>query len=171
MVNMSFLQKLKVPHLAVRGIQGFFALVILGLSAYVAHWYNTDTLTASPSQINIMIFSGVWSIISILQMEVVSKFLPRLAHPWAFLAIEFINVVLWFGSSISLALFLSRLLFCRGSVCAAAQADVVFSFVMLGAWISTFVPLTFEMCKNGFRRRASGSAPKMSGAAGMKEVA
>lgn len=103
LVNMAFLQKLKVPHLAVRGIQGFFALVILALSSYgehhppgnlrshtsgsgnikeltwteVAHWYNTDTLTASPSQINIMIFSGVWSIISIIQLEVVSKFVPR----------------------------------------------------------------------------------------------
>lgn len=93
------------------------------------------------------------------------------AHPWAFLAIEFINVVLWFGSSISLALFLSRLLFCRGSVCAAAQADAVFSFVALVAWIGTFVPLTFELCKGGFRRKAAGSAPTMSGGAGMKETA
>lgn len=31
---MSFLSKLKIPHLAVRGIQVFFSLLVLILSAY-----------------------------------------------------------------------------------------------------------------------------------------
>jgi hypothetical protein len=90
------------------------------------------------------------------------------AGPRVSLAFEFINLVLWFGSSISLAVFLSRLLFCRGSVCAAAQADSVFAFVNLLAWLGTFVPLTLDLFKGGLRKPAG---PSMSGGAGMKEVA
>ena len=161
------LSKLKVPREAVRGIQGLFAAVVLVLSAYVANWYNTDTLTSSPSQINILIFAGIFSILSILQLEVVSKFFPRLSNPYAFIAIEFINTVVWFGGAVSLAVFLSRLLFCRGSVCAAAQADAIFAFVNLLSWFGTFIPLSMDLFKGGLRK----PEPTMSGAAGMKEVA
>lgn len=90
-----------------------------------------------------------------------------MASPYAFIAIEFANAVVWFASAISLAVFLSRLLFCRGSVCAAAQADAVFGFVNLLAWFGTFIPLSMDLFKGGLRK----PGPTMSGAAGMKEVA
>lgn len=90
-----------------------------------------------------------------------------MSNPYAFIAIEFVNVVVWFGGGVSLAVFLSRLLFCRGSVCAAAQADAVFAFVNLLAWFGTFIPLLMDLFKGGLRK----PAPTMSGAAGMKEVA
>ncbi|KAK1754582.1 membrane-associating domain-containing protein [Echria macrotheca] len=163
-----FLSKFKVPREAVRGIQGFFSLAVLILSAYVANWYNTDTLTSSPSQINVLLAAAAISIVSIIHLEVTSKFFPRLASPFVSIAVEFINLVFWFGSSISLAVFLSRLLFCRGSVCAAAQADAVFAFVNLLAWLGTFVPLTLDLFKGGLRKP---TGPSMSGGAGMKEVA
>jgi len=97
--------------------------------------------------------------------------LSIVAHPWEFLVLEFTNVIFWVGSSLSLTVFLSKLLFCRGSVCAAAQADAAFAFVLMGLWLSTFIPLAMDVFKSGFRK----PGPKMSGGAGtkdgMKEVA
>ena len=46
-------------------------------SITVANWYNVDTLTSSPSQINFLIFSALWSVISIVYLEVLPKFAPR----------------------------------------------------------------------------------------------
>ena len=43
----------------------------------VANWYNTDTLTSSPTQVNIMIFAGILSIVSLLVLEVLPKLFPR----------------------------------------------------------------------------------------------
>lgn len=44
-ITMSFLSKLKIPHLAVRGIQVFFSLLVLILSAYGT---SDPTTTTSP---------------------------------------------------------------------------------------------------------------------------
>ena len=57
--------------------QATFALVVLGLSGYVANWYNVDTVTSSPSQINFLIFASLWSMISIAYLEVVPRFAAR----------------------------------------------------------------------------------------------
>lgn len=43
----------------------------------VANWYNMDTMTSSPSQINFLVFVPLWSFISIAYLEVVPKFAPR----------------------------------------------------------------------------------------------
>lgn len=90
--------------LALRAVQGVVAFVILGLAAYgmrilrenyghrsglrirltreivVANWYNVDTLTSSPSQINFMIFVPLFTLISVAYLEVVPKLLPKCKH-------------------------------------------------------------------------------------------
>jgi hypothetical protein len=43
----------------------------------VANWYNVDTLTSSPSQINFLVFTPVFSILSIAYLELAPRFLPR----------------------------------------------------------------------------------------------
>jgi len=43
----------------------------------VAHWYNADTLTASPSQINFLIFVPLFSFLSVVYLEVVPRFMPK----------------------------------------------------------------------------------------------
>ena len=89
--------------LPLRIVQVVLSLVVLGLSGYgtlslpwspvegkisrcgrwwtnrnaVAHWYNVDTLTASPTQINFLIFAGIWSILSVGYLELVTRFFPR----------------------------------------------------------------------------------------------
>ncbi|KAJ8057947.1 hypothetical protein OCU04_013121 [Sclerotinia nivalis] len=63
--------------LPIRIAQAVFAIVVLGLSGYVSHWYNTDTLTASPSQINFLVFVPVFTLISILYLEVAPRFMSK----------------------------------------------------------------------------------------------
>jgi hypothetical protein len=43
----------------------------------VANWYNSDTLTASPSQINFLIFVPVWSFITIAYLEITPVYAKR----------------------------------------------------------------------------------------------
>ncbi|KFY15107.1 hypothetical protein V491_05773, partial [Pseudogymnoascus sp. VKM F-3775] len=142
-----------------------------------AHWYDADTLTASPSQFNFLIFTGVWSLLSIFYLEIVPRRWPRGmpspslppnresrkrtnadgtlttgSHPYAAFALESLTTLFHFSGFIALAVFLSKLLFCRGSVCNAARADVgaaSFGFVL---WIASTVMMGIEIFKGGFRR-------------------
>lgn len=43
----------------------------------VSHWYNNDTLTASPSQVNFLIFVPLFSIISVAYLEIAPRFMPK----------------------------------------------------------------------------------------------
>lgn len=43
----------------------------------MANWYNVDTLTSSPSQINFLVFVPLFSLISIAYLEAVPKFMPK----------------------------------------------------------------------------------------------
>ncbi len=43
----------------------------------MASWYNVDTLTASPSQINFLIFVPLFTILSVVYLEGAPRFMPR----------------------------------------------------------------------------------------------
>ncbi|KAK4216258.1 membrane-associating domain-containing protein [Rhypophila decipiens] len=144
--------------LSLRAAQLAMSVVVLGLSGYVASWYNNDMATASPGQINFLIFASLYSILSIVCLEVIPKFVPRASNPYVSLGVEFTNVVFWFAGFVSLAVFLSRLLFCRGSVCAAARADTAFGALLWILWTVTQVFLALDVFKSGFRRRGSSAS-------------
>ncbi|KAF2969915.1 hypothetical protein GQX73_g3706 [Xylaria multiplex] len=110
--------------LALRVAQFTLAFVVLGLSAYVANWYNVDTMSPPPAQIGWLLFVSLFTIISIGVLEGLPKFAPRFHHPYAALSLEFGNALFYFAGFIALSTFMGRLLFCRGSVCSAARADV-----------------------------------------------
>lgn len=137
--------------LPLRIAQALMGAAVLGHSAYVAHWYNADTLTASPSQFNFLIFASVFSIISILYLEVLPRRWPRGSHPYAHFALEILNTIFYFCGFIALSIFHARLLFCRGSVCLAARADVAFALFNFCLWLATTVILCVEIFKGGFR--------------------
>ncbi|OHF02424.1 hypothetical protein CORC01_02119 [Colletotrichum orchidophilum] len=148
--------------LPLRIVQGVLALVILGLSAFVANWYNMDTMTSSPSQINFLVFVPLWSFISIAYLELVPKFAPRASHPWGAVAFELLNVLFYFAGFIALAVFLSKLLFCRGTVCAAARADTVLAALEFSLWAGTSLLMIKDVFKTGFRKpSAAGPPPQM----------
>ena len=63
--------------LGLRAVQLLFAVIIMGLSAYVANWYNVDTLTSSPSQINWLLFSSIYTMVSVAYLELAPRFMPK----------------------------------------------------------------------------------------------
>jgi len=130
-----------------RILQGVFALIVLSLSGYVARWYNEDTLTASPGQINFLIFLPCFSFFSIAYLEITPRFLSKLSHPIAHFTLEILNTLFYFAGFIALSTFLAKLLFCRGSVCAAARADAVFAAFGWVQWTGSAALLGFEMMK------------------------
>ncbi|KUI57717.1 hypothetical protein VP1G_05051 [Cytospora mali] len=125
--------------LALRAFQGIFAIIIIGLSAYVVHWYNVDTLTSPPAQVNFLIFVPLFSLISIAYMEATPRHLHQhaVSHPWAVLALEVTNVIFYFAGFVALAVFLNNLLFCRGAVCGSARASAVFAAFNFALWGAT----------------------------------
>ncbi|OBT98218.1 hypothetical protein VE01_03837 [Pseudogymnoascus verrucosus] len=146
-----------------RVLQVVTASMVLILSSYVAHWYDADTLTASPSQFNFLIFTGVWSLLSIFYLEIVPRRWPRGSHPYASFALESLTTIFHLSGFIALAVFLSKLLFCRGSVCNAARADVgaaSFGFVL---WVVSTATVGMEIFKGGFRRAGAGGKVEMRG--------
>jgi len=137
--------------LPLRIAQGIFALVVLGLSGYVAHWYDAETLTTSPAQINFLIFVPLMSFLSMAYLELAPRFASRAFHPYARFAFEIINTLFYFAGFIALAIFLGKLLFCRGSVCVAARADAVFAAFSWLMWMGSTTLLAMEIFKGGFR--------------------
>ncbi|KAK4186601.1 marvel domain-containing protein, partial [Podospora australis] len=123
--------------LPLRIVQGLFAVVVLILSSFVAHWYSVKTVISSPSQINFLLFGALWSFLSLTYLELIPRFLPRLSNPYVSLGVEFTNVLFWFSGFVSLADFLSKLLFCRGAVCHSAQADVAFAAMLWIVWTAS----------------------------------
>ncbi|TVY21079.1 hypothetical protein LARI1_G001091 [Lachnellula arida] len=144
MMAFGFLLPLRIAQL-------IFAVVVVGLSGYVAHWYNADTLTASPKQINFLIFVPVFSIISTFYLEFVPRFAPKASHPYAHFAVEVLNTLFYFSGFIALAVFVGRLLFCRGSVCSAARADVVFAAFSWVLWAASSVIAALNIFRGGFQ--------------------
>jgi len=137
--------------LPLRIAQLVFAVVVVGLSGYVAHWYNTDTLTASPTQVNFLIFVPVFSFISVFYLEFVPRFTPKVSHPYAHFGVEVLNTLFYFAGFIALAVFIGKLLFCRGSVCAAARADAVFAAFSWMLWAASSVVVAMKILKGGFK--------------------
>jgi len=153
--------------LPLRILQIVLSLIVLGTAGYVANWYNSDTLTASPTQINFLIFVPVWSFITIAYLEITPVYAKRASHPYAHFALEIITTIFYLSGFIALAVFLSKLLYCRGSVCASARAAAIFSSISCATWVLTTILLGIEIFKGGFRVAQAQNARL----AAMKETA
>lgn len=139
-------------------------------------------MTASPSQINFLIFLPLFSFLSIAYLEVTPRFAAKgmlisarsppsiltkaASHPYLHLAFEVLNVLFYFAGFVALAVFLGKLLFCRGSVCAAARADAVFAAFSWILWTGTTTILALEIFKGGI----SGMKTDKQAKNAMKEV-
>ncbi|KAK4167405.1 membrane-associating domain-containing protein [Cladorrhinum sp. PSN259] len=155
--------------LPIRIFQGLFSTLVLALSAFVAHWYNTTTVVSSPTQINFLLFIGTFSVLSIACLEIFPRIFPRAAaNPYIALGVEFTNVLFWFAGWVALAVFLSKLLFCRGAVCHAAQADVAFGAMAWMSWTGSAGILAASVFKAGFRKPSGVEVPVAGGVKGAK---
>ncbi|KAI0112119.1 membrane-associating domain-containing protein [Nemania sp. FL0031] len=156
--------------LGLRVAQFTLAFVVLGLTAYVANWYNVDTMSTPPPQVGWLLFVALFNIISIGVLEGLPRFAPRFFHPYAALSLDFGNALFYLAGFLALSTFMSRLLFCRGSVCSAARADVAFSIFEFLLWAATTFFTAKDVFKKGlgFRRSKNTQAPL--GAPPMKEA-
>ncbi|CCU81370.1 unnamed protein product [Blumeria hordei] len=153
--------------LPLRIAQGVMALLVVSLSSYVAHWYDADTLSVSPSQVNFLVFVPIFSFISIAYLELAPRFAPKASHPFGHLAFEALNVLFYFAGFIALSVFISKLLFCRGSVCSAARADAVFASFSWLLWTGSTTLLALEVFKGGASGERNGSKSMKETPAGL----
>jgi len=147
--------------LGLRAAQLVFAIIVLGLSGYVISWYYMDTLTASPSTVNFMIFAPLFAFASIVVLELAVPVFSRryqiVSHPLLALVIESLNLIFWNAGWIAMVAFLRNLVLCRGTVCAAAKAATVFGGFSALAWLATTVFMVVDMRNGHFRKaRADG---------------
>ncbi|KHJ35441.1 hypothetical protein EV44_g0402 [Erysiphe necator] len=76
------------------------------------------------------------------------------------------NVLFYFAGFIALSTFISKLLFCRGSVCSAARADAVFAAFSWALWTGSTALLALEIFKVGI----GGSRADSNSSKAMKEA-
>lgn len=114
------------PILPIRVAQAVLSVIILGLTAYAASWYNGHTdLNLSPNELNFMIFCSVWTWLALVYLMVVPQFLPSLHNRYAVLACEAVTTIFWFSSWIALAVFVGDFVgACRLNPCGAMKAAV-----------------------------------------------
>ncbi|KAI3327638.1 membrane-associating domain-containing protein [Xylariaceae sp. AK1471] len=155
--------------LALRVAQFTLAFVTLGLSAYVANWYNADVMSPPPPQIGWLLFVSLFTIISIGFLEGVPRLAPRFFHPYAAFSLEIGNALFYFAGFIALSTFMGGLLYCRGSVCSAARADVAFGIFEFLLWASSASLMGRDLFRKGSFRRSNNSQAPL-GAPPMKEV-
>lgn len=61
------------------------------ITSKVANWYNADTLTASPSQINFLVFIPIFSFITVAYLEITPRYAKRGKRRSAFFKKDHIN--------------------------------------------------------------------------------
>ncbi|OAA34962.1 MARVEL-like domain protein [Metarhizium rileyi] len=145
----------RTGSISLRVFQAFLATANLGLSAYVIHWYRTSTAQAPNSAVVFLLAASIISTLSILYLEFAPRFVSRLAHPYAALAVQGFNTALYFGGFIAVAVYVGSLTFCEGSVCRAGRADAVVAAGAFCAWIASTSLTAKQMILGGPAARQS----------------
>ncbi|TAQ84918.1 hypothetical protein B7494_g6766 [Chlorociboria aeruginascens] len=145
--------------------QGVFAVIVLGLSASSTIpplLDDQDEGHTDRPTINFLLFAPIFSLFSILYLELAPRFFARASHPYAHFALAAANAVFYFAGFVALSVFLAHLIMCRGSVCAAARADAVFGSFNFLLWIGTTLLLVSDIAKGGTRGIKADGQPKMT---------
>ncbi|KAH0601964.1 hypothetical protein MHUMG1_00843 [Metarhizium humberi] len=143
----------RAGSVSLRALQGILAVANLGLSSYVVNWYRTSTSQSPDGSVSFLLAASVMSILSILYLELVPRFVSRLAHPYAALAVQGLNTALYFAGFIALAVYVGNLTFCEGSVCRASRADAAVAAGAFCAWIASTILTAKQMIVGGAAAR------------------
>jgi len=113
--------------LPLRMVQAFFAVIILGLDAYVVH--NWSWARWSPSEANFILFCAVWTLLAVAYLVFSPMFVPDAAHKFGVLGVEILTTIFWFAGWIAFAALLGDDVYnCdRWNTCRVAIAADVFS--------------------------------------------
>ncbi|KAH9832727.1 Membrane-associating domain [Teratosphaeria destructans] len=149
----------RVIVLALRIAQAMLALIVLGLAAYVANWWSGYWHSSSPSEVNFLIFSSVWSVLALLYLIIVPWRFSETAlhHKFAIFGIEAATMIFWFAGFVALAVFLSDRV-CFGHVCAAAKATAVFAAFEWALFVATFTMASLHVMRTRGRMGRIGKA-------------
>ncbi|KXL45077.1 hypothetical protein M433DRAFT_154651 [Acidomyces richmondensis BFW] len=159
----------RVVVLGLRIAQAVLAVIILGLSAYVANWWSGHWHVGSPSEVNFLLFCAVWSLLALLYLILVPwRFSDTMAHhKFAILAAESVTTLFWFAGFIALAVFLTGRV-CFGSVCSAAKAATVFGAFEWLLFAATTAVAILHVFRTSGRTSDHGKAnPNMNVAEGV----
>lgn len=123
------------------------------LTRTVINWYLLRTSVAPPSSFTFLTFAPIFSILSIAYLTLAPRFIPRYTNPFVSLAVEFLNTIFYFAGFIALAVFLSKLLFCNGTVCAVGRSTSIVAAAEFSCWIATMMIEAKTIFKKGLRGR------------------
>lgn len=117
----------------------------------VINWYLIRSTHSPPSSFNFLLFAPSFSIVSVAYLELCPRYATWATHPFLSLAVEATNTIFYFGGFIAVAILLSRLVFCEGTVCAVARATSVLAAAEFVCWIVTTMMQAKDIFKNGVR--------------------
>ncbi|KAF2478760.1 membrane-associating domain-containing protein [Neohortaea acidophila] len=150
--------------LGLRIAQILFAIIVLGLAAYVVSWWRHYWHASSPSSLNFLIFDAVWTLLAAAYLIVVPWHFSetRAHHKFAILGVEAVTMLFWFAGFIAAAVFLSGR-GCAGGVCRAAEAAVVFAaFEWVLFTITTAMATMFVLRGRGQSRGHTKADPNVA---------
>jgi hypothetical protein len=121
---------LEILILVLRSAQAVFSLTIFGLALYVVHWWDKYWHDMPPSQISFLVCCSVWSLVCLVYFVGTAN-RPSLRktcfkNEYIVLALDSLNIMVWFTGSINLAVLLGRRV-CFGIICHVAKAAIAFS--------------------------------------------
>lgn len=109
------------------------------------------TRFASPTCFDFLIFAPTFSVLSIAYLELGPRYFPWATRPLLLLAVEAINAIFYFAGFIALAVFLAKVLFCNGNVCAVARSMSVVAAAEFAAWIGSTILVAKQLFMCGLR--------------------
>ncbi|PTB63824.1 hypothetical protein BBK36DRAFT_1125209 [Trichoderma citrinoviride] len=143
--------------LCFRAVQGLMAAASIALAAYVVNWHLRGSHLSTPPSIVFLLFSPIFTIASLLYIELAPRFAPKKAtHPMTSLCIEITNCIFYFAGFIAVAVCLSDIAFCDGSVCMAGRGIAVLAAAQFSLWMASAILAAKSMVKGERRPKWPG---------------
>jgi hypothetical protein len=117
--------------LGLRGVQVVFAVIVLGLTAYLVDAFNGPYgYNWSPHSINFMLFCSIWTLLVTAFLLVVPTRFPQFAHKFVIAGLEFVTMIFWFAAFIAVAVLWNNSYwgwYGHGTIYSVGVAAVVFA--------------------------------------------
>ncbi|KAF2179468.1 hypothetical protein K469DRAFT_741555 [Zopfia rhizophila CBS 207.26] len=139
-----------------RIVQCVLTIIVLGLTAYVVDaWNGPFNYSWSPSSVNFLLFTSVWTLLAVAYLAITPVHFPNLAHKWAVVAVEAITMIFWFAGWVAVAALWGDIgCGSRSGVCGAGTAAIVFGAIEWLTFVATTVMAALHI------RRSARSDPK-----------
>ncbi|KAL4894632.1 membrane-associating domain-containing protein [Aspergillus ambiguus] len=129
----------------VRVIQVVFAIIILGLTAYII----SDATGGYVDIINFMLFNAVWTaFVATPYLAAGPVLVPNFPHRFVVPAVDAVTALFWFAGFIALATWLPPPKYCSSGLCNAGQAAVAFGAFEWALFLATTVYNTLRALRN-----------------------